>query len=489
MMPSPDVAGTMRSPRMVEEADQQQRTPPLWRRDADGVPEGVITEWSATAVGDWITSLGLGQYSEALVENEITGDALIRLTHQDLKDMEIISVGHRLTILKAIYNVKVAHNVPFETEDYVPVSAEIDDSKTATQSDIHRLISIIRQRDQRILEHENKLLKMSETLEKLRQDMLPYVKMMKDKSPLPPVANPYPYQRPTEEETKDSPQVQDTASIPPPYSSTLFPPQEKKGLSRKFSMKKLILGTPKSQPSPTFNDNTSGPLYNDYGTTPTAPTHPSTLTNPSTSSLPPQIPPFTSFDHPSPTSPANPLSHSIYDPHTSIPAPSPKPLPRDRDRDRNTPTPMTTRSVRTPGPSFHDDPPSDADRSDSRLGRRGKPPTTTTSSSTEPTTSSSSSQVEIFKSFRVSMEDPCYKVLPAALKRYQIHSDWRNYALYIVYGDQERCLGMYEKPLILFKQLDKEGRKPMFMLRKNAGAGAGGEGVEGMGLQVPGGVL
>ncbi len=76
--------------------------------------------------------------------------------------------------------------------------------------------------------------------------------------------------------------------------------------------------------------------------------------------------------------------------------------------------------------------------------------------------------VEIFKSFRVSMEDPCEKVLPAALKKYNIDADWRQYALYIVYGDQERCLGLREKPLILFKQLDKEGRKPMFMLRRHA---------------------
>lgn len=64
------------------------------------------------------------------------------------------------------------------------------------------------------------------------------------------------------------------------------------------------------------------------------------------------------------------------------------------------------------------------------------------------------------------MEDPCYKVLPAALKKYNINAPWEQYALYIVYGDKERCLSMEEKPLILFKQLDKEGKKPMFMLRK-----------------------
>ena len=109
--------------------------------------------------------------------------------------------------------------------------------------------------------------------------------------------------------------------------------------------------------------------------------------------------------------------------------------------------------------------------------------------------------VEIFKSFRVTMEDPCYKVLPAALKKYGINADPSQYALYIVYGDQERCLGRDEKPLILFKQLDKEGRKPMFMLRKQntpleghtssvngSGYGMGRSGMTSQ-IQLPGGVL
>ena len=75
---------------------------------------------------------------------------------------------------------------------------------------------------------------------------------------------------------------------------------------------------------------------------------------------------------------------------------------------------------------------------------------------------------EIFKSLRVLMSDPCHKVLPAALKKYNIKADWSRYALYIVYGDQERCLGLEEQPLLLFKQLDREGKKPMFMLRKHS---------------------
>jgi len=65
----------------------------------------------------------------------------------------------------------------------------------------------------------------------------------------------------------------------------------------------------------------------------------------------------------------------------------------------------------------------------------------------------------------VSMEDTTLKVLPAALKRYDIKHAPEAYNLFVVYGDVERCLEPNEKPLALFKQLDKEGKKPMFMLR------------------------
>lgn len=128
-------------------------------------------------------------------------------------------------------------------------------------------------------------------------------------------------------------------------------------------------------------------------------------------------------------------------------------------------TTLASRSYRAdqPTPSSRSTFPQNDQNYDSRdkpvAPRRGQTPAPDT-----PSTSNAS--VEIFKSFRVSMDDPCYKVLPAALKKYQINAPWDQYALYIVYGDQERCLGLEEKPLILFKQLDKEGKKPMFMLRK-----------------------
>jgi protein STE50 len=48
------------------------------------------------------------------------GEALIALLHDDLKSMGITSVGHRLTILKCVYDVKKAQDVPTESDHYVP---------------------------------------------------------------------------------------------------------------------------------------------------------------------------------------------------------------------------------------------------------------------------------------------------------------------------------------------------------------------------------
>ncbi|KAF8845199.1 hypothetical protein BDN67DRAFT_893490 [Paxillus ammoniavirescens] len=74
------------------------------------------------------------------------------------------------------------------------------------------------------------------------------------------------------------------------------------------------------------------------------------------------------------------------------------------------------------------------------------------------------------KSFKVSLEDPTWKVLPAALKKYKINNDnWQNYAMFICYGSPgnriERCLSYDEKPLLLFQKLKEAKKNPVFMLK------------------------
>ena len=61
------------------------------------------------------------QWTDILTEEAITGDALMALLHSDLKEMGITSIGHRLTILKAVYDLKLKQHLPIEADDYVPL--------------------------------------------------------------------------------------------------------------------------------------------------------------------------------------------------------------------------------------------------------------------------------------------------------------------------------------------------------------------------------
>ena len=267
---------------------------------------------------------------------------------------------------------------------------------------------------------------------KLRSDLLPVWRMLKNKNDeLPPLSGDITRgggmgmgMRGDGGGVDTGEQVQD--SMPPP--STLPAPTSGRSLSRKFSMKKLMLGTPKIS-SPTFPTHHETSATTQYEQPPNNYNSQNNATSPmpggsfhNNGRLDPYEP------HPSPTSPGAQTLHSVYPPSVRAPPPSRSAPPRT--------------------PAAH--PPN-----------RGQ----------QPDDGDSENVKEIFKSFRVSMDDPCYKVLPAALKRYNIQADWRQYALYIVHGDQERCLGLDERPLILFKQLDRDGRKPMFMLRRNVANG------------------
>lgn len=44
------------------------------------------------------------------------------LKHEELKEMGIASVGHRLTILKNVYDLKVRQDIQVEPDDYIPPS-------------------------------------------------------------------------------------------------------------------------------------------------------------------------------------------------------------------------------------------------------------------------------------------------------------------------------------------------------------------------------
>ena len=328
-------------------------------------------------------------------------------------------------------------------------------NEPVTQGDFSRITQGIRLRDERIISAEAELRKLADDYRRLREELLPVFKMAKDRS------QPLPYQPPNGGSNNDP----NYHNHDPIVTSPVTTQPEKLGssLSRTFSKKLFLGGTTPKNNSPTHIPQSipEGRAYNDTSTL-----DPSAAAMAASSHLTAsmnggsQPSPKNPGSMPSPTSPANfypqpTLGSRSYSREGTSTTTSSRTLfdhpedPQSQSRtDRSNPS--------QPPQSSRQEPPNSGSRN----------PNSQNSSST-PNPDPTAPSVEIFKTFRVSMDDPCHKVLPAALKKYQINADWRQYALYIVYGDQERCLGLEERPLILFKQLDKEGRKPMFMLRKH----------------------
>src|ERR1700749_2629884 len=57
-------------------------------------------------IADWLQKLGLGQYAQSFAENDINFSILPDLTDQDLKELGVLSLGHRRQLLRAITEVK-----------------------------------------------------------------------------------------------------------------------------------------------------------------------------------------------------------------------------------------------------------------------------------------------------------------------------------------------------------------------------------------------
>ncbi|RUP49703.1 hypothetical protein BC936DRAFT_141760, partial [Jimgerdemannia flammicorona] len=70
----------------------------------------------------------------------------------------------------------------------------------------------------------------------------------------------------------------------------------------------------------------------------------------------------------------------------------------------------------------------------------------------------------------LSLDDPLYKLLVIALRKYRIKDDWRNYAMcmrYSVGGEvREREFGLEEKPLRIFADMKAAQQNPSFILKR-----------------------
>lgn len=59
-------------------------------------------EWTISDVGLWLENLDLGQYKETFTDNDIEGKHLPDLSKDELKELGIKKLGHRMTLDDAI---------------------------------------------------------------------------------------------------------------------------------------------------------------------------------------------------------------------------------------------------------------------------------------------------------------------------------------------------------------------------------------------------
>lgn len=58
--------------------------------------------WTKPDVADWLESLNLGEHKETFMDNEIDGSHLPNLQKEDLIDLGVTRVGHRMNIERAL---------------------------------------------------------------------------------------------------------------------------------------------------------------------------------------------------------------------------------------------------------------------------------------------------------------------------------------------------------------------------------------------------
>lgn len=77
-----------------------------------------VTEWEESHVASWLSTLNLTLLATSFREQGITGDVLVQLDNEALKDLGVSSVGQRLALLGGIYRLKVIWGLEIEEGDY-----------------------------------------------------------------------------------------------------------------------------------------------------------------------------------------------------------------------------------------------------------------------------------------------------------------------------------------------------------------------------------
>jgi hypothetical protein len=104
-----------------------------------------VLEWDEAAVHSWLSHIGLNQYEQIiygmssqhihsdrlssdckaqlmlmLADQGITGDVLAVMDHATLVDIGMTSVGHRLNVLRGVWELKKEQGIEFGEDDWRP---------------------------------------------------------------------------------------------------------------------------------------------------------------------------------------------------------------------------------------------------------------------------------------------------------------------------------------------------------------------------------
>jgi class 3 adenylate cyclase len=81
----------------------------------------------------WLEKLGLGQYAKGFAENDINFSILSDLKDQDLKEIEVSSLGHRRQLLRAIVELNEVEKGPLKATPPAATSATPQDAAERRQ--------------------------------------------------------------------------------------------------------------------------------------------------------------------------------------------------------------------------------------------------------------------------------------------------------------------------------------------------------------------
>ncbi|GFZ43211.1 hypothetical protein JCM24511_00930 [Saitozyma sp. JCM 24511] len=405
-------------------------------------PTVSLLDWDEAAVQAFLANvLQMPQYEELIYEHGITGDVLAEMEHTALADMGITSLGHRLKLLRAVWEIKKEQGLQIGEDDWKPADAPAQMGEGGHTNITDRLGDVINELQERLLNLERDHVR---TLTALEEHGIPV-----------PVAS-----------SADGDLINGIMS-------------EKVGGGsrwRDYNGRGVDGEAEALFPTSLASSTATAPLTSDSATfgdafTPTTANAAITFDSPShlqssverNGTLSSSASGLKSQTQAAPPSRYHPNGTGGNFPSAGSPGHAP------------TSTTPTASSSKQSGNLA----------AGSNSGAIGASPeggqaslgSTPSDSKTKAKDEASREASRAAKSFRVTLEDPCWKVLPAALKKYKINDDWKQYALFICFGNTglgvgaeltlrlERCLSYDEKPLMLFQKLKEGGQKPVFMLR------------------------